>query len=243
MLIWQLILIQIAASTIIILFLRWLLYSHIRRALLKLHKLNQQNLAKEKALKEELARAKKQAEGEISRGRIEAGVIKERLKAESEDEAGKIIENARKEAKRTVDEGVRESQRKINDMVSQMQEKTAYLAADIIKYIFTQDIQKNLQCQLIDELIDEINAIPREKLKVENHSIDIISAFELDSKQKSKIKDILSSKLGKDISLISHIDQTIIAGLVLKSGGFIIDGSIKNKLKKILPLMKEQARG
>jgi F0F1-type ATP synthase delta subunit len=243
MLIWQLILIQIATFTIIILVLRRLLYSHISRALAKLHKLNQQNLAKEKALKEELARARKQAEGEISRGRIEAGIIKERLKAESEDEAGKIIENARKEAKRIVDEGARESQRKASEMAEQMQEKAAYLAGDIIKYIFTQDIQKNLQSQLVDELMEEVNGIPREKLKVENHSIDIITAFELDSRQKSKIKDILSSKLGKDISLASHIDQTIIAGLVLKSGGFIIDGSIKNKLKKILPIMKEQARG
>jgi F0F1-type ATP synthase membrane subunit b/b' len=242
MLIWQLILIQIASSTIIILFLRWLLYSQIKRALLKLHKLNQQNLAKEKALKEELERARKQAEGEIARGRIEAGVIKERLKAESENESYKIIENARKEAKRTVDEGVRESQRKINDMVSQMQEKTAYLAADIIKYIFTQDIQKSLQGQLIDELIDEISNVPPDKLKVENHSIDIISAFVLDNKQKARIKDILSSKLGKDISLTSHLDESIVAGIVLRSGGFIIDGSIKNKLKKILPLMKGQAK-
>jgi F0F1-type ATP synthase membrane subunit b/b' len=243
MLIWQLILIQIASSTIIILFLRWLLYSQIKRALLKLHKLNQQNLAKEKALKEELERARKQAEGEIARGRIEAGVIKERLKAESENESYKIIENARKEAKRIADEGVRESQRKISDMVSQMQEKTAYLAADIIKYIFTQDIQKSLQGQLIDELIDEISNVPPDKLKVENHSIDIISAFALDNKQNNRIKNILSSKLGKEISLTSHLDESIVAGIVLRSGGFIIDGSIKNKLKKILPLMKEQAHG
>ena len=242
MLIWQLILIQIATFVIIVLSLRWLLYSHISRALSKLHKLNQQNLAKEKALKEELARAKKQAEGEIARGRIEAGTIKERLKTESENESAKIIENARKEAKRIVDEGVIENQRKIGDMVSQMQEKTVYLAADIIKYIFTQDIQKTLQGQLIDELIDEINKVSPDKLKVENHSIDIISAFDLDNKQKARIKDILSFKLGKEVSLTSRQDESIVAGIVLRSGGFIIDGSIKNKLKKILPIIKEQAK-
>ncbi|TRZ52555.1 MAG: hypothetical protein D4S01_02715 [Dehalococcoidia bacterium] len=242
MLIWQLILIQIGTFTLIVLFLRWLLYSHISRALSTLHKLNQQNLAKEKALKEELARAKKQTEGEISRGKAEAEVLKQRLKTESETEAGGIIESARKEAKRIVDEGVRESQRKINELVAQMQEKTAYLAADMIKYILTQATQKNLQSQLVDELIEEIRNVSQEKLKVENHSIDVVSAFDLDSKQKSKIKDILSSKLGADITLTCYADEAIIAGIVLKSGGFIIDGSIRNKLKKILPIMKEQAK-
>jgi F0F1-type ATP synthase delta subunit len=242
MLIWQLILIQIVTFALIVLSLRWLLYSHISRALSKLHKLNQQNLAKEKALKDELVRAKKQAEGEISRGKAEADALRQRLKAESETEAGRIIESARKEAKRIVDEGVRESQRKTNEMAAQMQEKTAYLAADMIRHLFTQDIQKNLQSQLVDELIEEISRISQDKLKVENHSIDIISAFDLDSKQKAGIKDILSAKLGKDIALTCYADKAIIAGIVLRSGGFIIDGSIRNKLKKILPIIKEQSK-
>lgn len=242
MLIWQLVLIQVVTFILIVLFLRWLLYGQISRALTKLRKLNQQNLAKEKVLKEELARAKKQAEGEIIRGKTEAKTVKKRLKKESEDEAARILENAHRKAKRIIDAGKRQSQQKMKAMVSQIQEKAAHLACDIIEYIFSEVVQEKLQSQLIDELIDELNSISQENLKVEGSSLEVVSAFELNERQKSKLKDVLFSKLKKKVTLSSSINKAIVAGIILKSGGFVIDGSIKNKLKKVFPIIKEQAR-
>lgn len=242
MLTWQLVLIQLVTFVLIILTLRWLLYSHISQALSKLHKLNKQNVAKEKALKEELARAKKRAEGEIARAKKEADFILAKAKAESEQEAGKTLEQARKEAKRIIEEGVRESQRKVKEMETKMQEKAAYLASDIVEYILTEGTHRKLQSQLVDELIEEIKKIPSEKLKVENNSMDIISAFDLDSSQEAKLKEILVSKLGKEVSIKSQIDTDVVAGIILKSGGFFIDGSVRNKLNKILPIIKEKAK-
>jgi len=64
----------------------------------------------------------------------------------------------------------------------------------------------------------------------------------LNDNQRKKIKEILSSKLGRDIELVESIDKDIVDGLVIKLGGFVIDGSIKNKLKKILPLMREKVK-
>lgn len=242
MLIWQLVLIQVATFTLIILFLRWLLYNHISRALRRLQQLNQQNLEKERVLKEELERAKRQAEGEIERGKIEAEGIKEKATQEAEKEARRILEVSRREAKRIISEGVRDSQRKYKDLLLQMQDKAVYLAMDIIRYIFTEPGQKNLQTQLIDELIIEIGALQKEKLKTEGNNAEIISAFPLEDGQRTRLKQALSSKLNRDIRLTGSMDREIVAGLIIKLGGFVIDGSIKNKLKKILPLMKERAK-
>jgi len=236
------VLIQITTFVLIVLALRGLLYSHISRALQKLHVLNQQNMAKEKALKEELARAKIQADGEIARGKAEAEAIKEKLKGESEKEADRLIENARRESKRIIDEAVRESQRRVNEMEYIMHEKSVCFAADIVKYIFTQPAQKNLQNQLVDELIDELDKIPREKIKVEKASVDVVCAFNIDDKQKERLSEMLKTKIGGNVSLIIHTDENIVAGMILRSGGFVIDGSVSNKLKKVLPVLKEQAR-
>jgi F-type H+-transporting ATPase subunit b len=242
MLIWQMVLIQIATFVLIVFALRGLLYSHISRALQKLHMLNQQNMAKEKALKEELARAKVQAEGEISRGKAEAEAIKEKLKGESEKEADNLIENARKESKRIIDEALRESQRRVKEAEDLMYEKSAYLAADIIKYIFTQAGQENLQKQLVDELVDELERIPGEKIKIEKACVDVVCAFEIGDKQKQRLSEILKKKTGADISINMRTDENIVAGMILRSGGFVIDGSVSNKLKKALPVFKEKAR-
>lgn len=242
MLTWQLILIQIVTFVLIVAVLRWLLYSQISQALKKLHQLNKQNLAKEKALKEELARAKKQAEGEISRAVKQAKAIVDKAKADSEEGAGKVLDNARNEAKKIIDGAKRESQRRANEIMVKMREKTAYLAADMVRYMLSQNSQKNFQGQLIEELIDEVRKIPSDKLKVENSSIEVISAFELDSQQKNKLKEVLSSQLGREVSLTSRVDPDIVAGMILRSGGFVIDGSLRNKLGKILPIVKDKAK-
>ncbi len=242
MLTWQLILIQIATFVLIVLALRWLLYSHISKALKNLHKLNRQNLAKEQALKEELARAKKQAAGEISRAKKQAAAIRENAKSESEQEAAKALGQAAKEAKRIVEEGTRESQRRVKEMTVKLQEKTAYLAADLVKYLLTSASQKNLQNQITEELIQEIKSVSSDKLKVEGDSVQIISAFELTSQQKAELENILSSKLNKSISLAESVDKDVVAGIILKSGGFVVDGSIRNKLKKVIPVLKEEAK-
>ncbi len=242
MLTWQLILIQVITFILIVLTLRWLLYSHISQALKKLHKLNKQNLAKEKALKEELARAEKQAQGEIDRAKSEAGEVRKKIKKEAEAEAEKLLDQARKGAKRIVETGTRESQRKVSQMTALMEENSAYLALDIIRHIFSQNFQKNLQSQLVDELIGEIENIPEEKLKVEDSRVEVISAFSLDSRQDEQLKSILSSKLKRPVSLKKQIDKAIVAGIILRSGGFVLDGSVRNKLKKILPFIKEKAK-
>ncbi len=241
MLIWQLVLIQVTTFALIILFLRWLLYSHISHALRRLQQLNQENLEKEKALKEELARAKREAEREIEEGRRLAEGIKEQAREEAERIREDMLSQARKEAKRLINEAVRDCQRKSAEFSLKMQEKTVYLAGDMIKYIFTEKGREDLHIQLIDELLGEIKGLQKEKVKAEGDTAEVICAYPLKDTQKKSLKEILSSKLNRDITLTEKIDKEIVAGLVVRLGGFVIDGSIRNKFKKILPLMREEA--
>jgi len=243
MLIWQLILIQVATFVLIVVFLRWLLSGHIGRALRRLQKLNQENLEKEKVLKDELERAKREAEREVEEGRREAEELKEQARNEAEKNRENILARARKEAKRLVNEAVRDCQRKGVEVTLEMQEKSVYLATDMIRYIFTERGREDLHIQLIDELIAQIQGLAREKLKAEGNQAEVICASPLKDRQRDKLKEIVSSKLDREIALSEKIDEDIVAGLIIKMGGFVIDGSIKNKLKKILPIMREKAKG
>lgn len=243
MLIWQLVLVQIATFVLIILFLHRLLYSHISRALGRLRQLNQQNLEREKALKEKMERAKKQAESEIEQGKIQAESIRKQAREEAEKVRKGLLELSSREAKRIVSEGVRDSQRKNKDLILQMQDKALYLAMDIIKYIFTERILQSLHAQIIDELIESIAELEKEKIKAQSDRAEIVCAYSLEKDQKRRLQQALSSKLGRNIILKEKVDQEIVAGLIIRLAGFVvIDGSVKNKFKRILPLMKEKAR-
>ncbi len=243
MLIWQLVLIQVTTFVLIILFLRWLLFSHVSRALRRLKLLNQENLEKENALKEELERAKRDAEREVKEGQRKSEEIRKQAREEAGKDREEIVSHARKEAKRLVSEATRECQRKEVELTLETQEKSVYLATDMIKIIFTEKGRENLQVQLLDELIGEIERLEKQKVKVEGKEAEVICAYPLEKAQKKKLIDVLSSKLNRPITLTENVDQEIVAGLIIRLGGFVIDGSIKNKLKKILPLMKEKAKG
>jgi F-type H+-transporting ATPase subunit b len=238
----QLVLIQIATFILIITFLRWLLYSHISRALKRLQQLNQENLEKEKALKEEFERAKREAEREIEQGRQQAEEIKDQAREEAEKGREEMVTRARKEAKRLINEAARDCQRKRTELTLEMQEKAVYLASDMIKYIFTERGREDLHAHVIDELITEIEKLDEEKIKASGDKAELICAYKLEDNQKKRLKEVLVSKLHKDVQLDEKIDKDIIAGLNIKLGGFVIDGSIRNRFKKILPLMKEKAK-
>jgi F0F1-type ATP synthase membrane subunit b/b' len=243
MLIWQIIIIQIVTFTLIVLFLRWLLYSHISRALERLQKLNQQNLEKEKVLKEELERARKQAEIEIQQGKLEAENIKEQAKEDGEKTRRNLLDASKEEAKRIVNEGVRDSQRKYNDLLLEMQDKAVYLAVDIVRYIFTEKIHQALHTQIIDELIEDVSRLDKEKIRAQGDKAEIVCAYPLGVEQKQKLQQALSNKLERNIVLEETFEPEVVGGMIIRLSGFVvIDGSIKNKFKRILPIMKDKVR-
>jgi len=240
--IWQMILVQLVTFIFIILFLRWLLRVHIGQALRRLQHLNQQNLEKEKALKEELERARKEVKRKIEEGQRQAEDIKKQARKEAEKDRENMFIGARRESQRMINNAARDCQSKRTELTLEMQQKSIYLAIEMIKHIFSEQNQQDLHIKLIDELIDEIKRLEPGKVKADGEEAEVICAYALAANQRKRLKEALSSKLKRDIELVESIDKEIIDGFIVKLGGFVIDGSIRNKFKKILPMMKEKAK-
>jgi len=240
--IWQLISIQVVTLVFIILFLRWLLHNQITRAVKRLQKLNQQNLEKEKILREEIDRGKKEVNLEIEKSKTQAANIKEEAKIEADKIKEGVLEKSKEEANRFIEETAKDAKRKEAEFILKMQNKSVHIAADMLKYIFTDKSLENLHAQLIDELIENIKNLDEKRIDVKENKAKIIYAHAAQAEQKEKLRAALCSKLGKDISLSEELDPEIIAGIIIKISGFVIDGSIKNKLRKTLPVMAEKIR-
>lgn len=241
MLIWQLIIIQIITFIFIVFFIRWLLGGQIAKAVKRLRQLNQENRAKEEALKKEEEMAKKEIEGEIKAGRQEAEKIKQTAQEEAERKEVKLLQDAKEKANRIVSEGKKDLQKQKKDFILSMQNKAIDLAVEMMAYLLTEKTEKNIHDQFTDEVIAALDEFSPDKIKSEGDKAEIVSAFELTQAQKDKIKDILSKKIGKDIEIIQQIDKKLAGGLIIKLGGFtVVDGSIKRRFQKLIPLMKEK---
>ena len=62
---------------------------------------------------------------------------------------------------------------------------------------------------------------------------EVISAFKLTSEQEQAITETLKSKLGRDVSITTSTDESLIGGVVIKAGDIIIDGSMKSRLEAL----------
>ena len=68
---------------------------------------------------------------------------------------------------------------------------------------------------------------------------EVTSATKLSKEQLKSLADTLKKKIGKTVTLQSHVDPELIGGLVVKVGSRMIDSSLKTKLTAMKIAMKE----
>lgn len=67
---------------------------------------------------------------------------------------------------------------------------------------------------------------------------DVASATKLTAAQETELAKVLKTKLGKDVTLNTRVDESLIGGLVVKVGSQMIDTSLKTKLSAMKIAMK-----
>lgn len=87
--------------------------------------------------------------------------------------------------------------------------------------------------QLLQTLRDEIAA---DKGEV---TADVTSAKALTKAQSEKLAKTLKARMGKDVTINSSVDESLIGGLIVKVGSKMIDTSIRSKLSSLQNAMKE----
>lgn len=234
----QLIFFQIITFVVIIAILRFVFGSQLKVALNRLESLHQESLEKEEILNKEIDRARAQSQSEIAR---------------SKEEARLIIDNARKNAERIAQDGVAQAHLQAKKMLIEAQqnakslegriretasEKAVGIARDLIAAVFSERGQAVMHEQLIEELLDELDKVDRGRLAADATTAQVTSAQMLAPSQKERLKSILTSKTGRDISLEEKIDPALVEGVVITMGGIVIDGSLQNKLQKVLDARK-----
>ena len=59
------------------------------------------------------------------------------------------------------------------------------------------------------------------------------SAMKLSAKQQDKIASSMAKRLGKEVSITTEIDASLIAGAIVTAGDLVIDGSASGQMQKL----------
>ena len=62
---------------------------------------------------------------------------------------------------------------------------------------------------------------------------EVASAFPLSKEQENSIIKTLKAKLGREVTITTTIDESLIGGVIIKAGDTIIDGSMKSQLESL----------
>ncbi len=62
---------------------------------------------------------------------------------------------------------------------------------------------------------------------------EVISAFPLSKDQETSIATALQKRLGKQVTVTSRIDASIMGGAIIRAGDMVIDGSVTGQLEKL----------
>lgn len=64
-------------------------------------------------------------------------------------------------------------------------------------------------------------------------SADVTSAIALSDAQTAELKQALKASVGKDVTLNTHVDPTLLGGLIVKVGSRMVDSSLRTKLETL----------
>lgn len=63
--------------------------------------------------------------------------------------------------------------------------------------------------------------------------VEVISADELNEDQLAKITAAMEKRLSKKVMLKCKIDKSVMAGIIIRAGDMVIDGSIRGRLQRL----------
>lgn len=62
---------------------------------------------------------------------------------------------------------------------------------------------------------------------------EVTSAFPLSEAQITTVTEALKKRLGREVSLVTKIDGSIVGGAIIRAGDFVLDGSVSGQLEKL----------
>ena len=238
MLAWQLVCIQVVTFIALVVALRMLFARQLNAALQRLQSLQEEAMVKEAQLREELERAKQERIAEAEKGREEAKALLEAAQRSVETLRANAEEQAKQDSQKLLAKGKEEVETMRASLSSQIETGAVALSTQMIQYALTQRNTEEFQRHILEELIQDIEALGKDRFPVQATTALVISSAPLTTEAQHRLRQVLSEKLETDVTLDARVDPALITGLVVQVGSLVIDGSLKNKLRKVLTVLR-----
>lgn len=96
---------------------------------------------------------------------------------------------------------------------------------------FVELLAENKRLPLLPEVFTLFDALKTAQEQAVD--VELTTAFELDDASQQQLADALSSKLARKVKVSTAVDSKLLAGVIIKAGDLVIDGSMRGRLEKL----------
>jgi len=221
----------------IVFILSRVLGSHTKIAVEKLQKLNEENLRREIDLKRKLDEAEKSYKQKM----LEVEQLEKRIVEKAQKEALETRDNIISKANTEYDEILHEAKEESEQIKIKAKKDIAssiLIESDnIIKKALGEELEGIFHEHFSEKVINELNSM-NSSSGLANQPIIVGSPYPLSQELRRKIQGILNEKFGTKVIITEKVDPSHIAGLHIKIGSLVIDGTLRNKIAQALELIK-----
>jgi F-type H+-transporting ATPase subunit b len=229
----QLIIIQVVTFIVIIFVIRKMLYTETTKETERLKKLRDEFSKKEKELQVKIEAAQKDAEAKLAETEKNVRKYREAKEKEAQDLREAILAKARDRAEEMVKAAVNSKGKIKEELELEMKGRIPAAAVKLFKETLPAEAREGMHNELVQEVAARIRKLDKEMFKTRLEKGELLSAYPVKKSDKEAMLSAISEKTGHGISFTEKEDKEIVAGLIIKLGTLVIDGSLENKLRQI----------
>lgn len=225
--------------------LKRLLFKPVRDILQKRRDLVRESLEKVELMQKETLALKEEQQGELSRlaelrvrmvDEMRANVLEEKKKllAEAERDAAERVEKAMalfEKEKAGFEEGMKE----------RAVETVHLFSTNLLRGITDEELHRGIWRRFKNELERISRDIAARRMHDEEVKIELISAYPLGEEELGALQSALGKNISRKITIHQTIDETLIAGVTLRSGDMVYDSSLAGQVSAFAMRLKESA--
>lgn len=229
-----LVVIQLFIFTMLVVFLRVLLTRNISTATAHLHELNQDYNEKVEAANKKKAEVDNYYNNMLLKAKADAERQKVMTICEAQEAQEAILKDARRQGEEIIQNAHKAQEQALQEIEDRIQAQAQVRAAELMNEVLTAEMSEHLHQLWVKELLKTgLDDVDKLNIPEDVKEVRVQSAFPLTDEQRSTLQKKFQSALGKTVPLAEEPSPELVAGLRIRLGSVMVDGSLLFKLKEI----------
>lgn len=227
-------LVQIFNFAIMFVVLKKWLYEPVLRLLQERREMLARAVEDARVAAEARANAEQEAQKILAEARAKADEIIREARERAEEQKRAILEEAKAEAEKIKQEALAEVEEERNRVLAELREQIAALAVAAAHKIVGASLDEQRQHELLEEFFAGVKGkkvVVLDQLETaQADQVEVISAVPLTDDEKRLITEELKAKVG-DAAITFKVDPSILGGLIIRVGDQVVDASVARQME------------